>query len=262
MEEKKEDTQRSQFRRNDLYQTWNRQNKENDSEAFHQELWSTPKGSCKKNLVEQFRGLLISTVPSAVGLHLLPDTGLNKATGAAEEIRTQNNVSDPLLWSDNVSLSSQEQPFHLGYISPFKNQAQGIKRKLNFSEDEINFIEKKTRLQSQESGWFLYRKGRITASKCKRVASLKPTTFPSKTMKELLVNNTPQSTAMLQGLQNEDSIAEAFINKWDSEGKKGVLITKCGFFISKTHGFLGASPYGIITDEEESTPGVVELVKR
>lgn len=119
-------------------------------------------------------------------------------------------------------------------------------------------MEKKTRLQSQESDWFLYRKGRTTASKCKRVASLKATTSPSKTMKELLVN-TPQSTAMLQGLQNEDSMAEAFINKWDSEGKKGVLITKCGFFISKTHGFLGASPDGIITDEEESTPGIVEF---
>ena len=64
---------------------------------------------------------------------------------------------------------------------------------------------------------------------------------------------------MLQGLQNEDSIAEAFINKLENEGKKGVSITKCGFFISKTHGFLGASPDGIITDEEESTPGVVEL---
>ena len=38
-----------------------------------------------KNLVEQFRGLLISAVPSAVGLYLLPDTGLNKATGATEE---------------------------------------------------------------------------------------------------------------------------------------------------------------------------------
>ena len=31
------------------------------------------------------------------------------------------------------------------------------------------------------------------------------------------------------------------------------------FFISKTHGFLGASPDGIITDQEESTPGVVEF---
>ena len=73
------------------------------------------------NLVEQFRGLLISTVP-----HLLPDTGLNKATGATEEIRTQNNESDSPLSSDNVSLSRQEQPFHLGYISPFKNHPPSV----------------------------------------------------------------------------------------------------------------------------------------
>ena len=73
-------------------------------------------------------------------------------------------------------------------------------------------------------------------------------------MNELLVNNTPQFTAMLQGLQNEDSIAESFINKLNSERKKGVSITKCGFFTSKTHSFLGASPDGIITDEEESIP--------
>ena len=42
-------------------------------------------------------------------------------------------------------------------------------------------------------------------------------------------------------------------------GTKGVLITKCVFFISKTHGFLGARPDGIITDQEEITPGVVEF---
>ena len=42
-------------------------------------------------------------------------------------------------------------------------------------------------------------------------------------------------------------------------GTKGVLITKCVFFISKTHGFLGVRPDGIITDQDESTPGVVEF---
>lgn len=141
--------------------------------------------------------MLISTVPSAVGLHLLPTTGLNKATGAAEEIRTQNNESDPPLSSDHVSLSRQEQPFHLGYISPFKNhppsvdeikqKAQGIKKNSTSLKMKKKIIEKKTRLQSQESDWFLYRKGRA----CKRVASVKPATSPSKTVRELLVNNTP-----------------------------------------------------------------------
>ena len=77
---------------------------------------------------------------------------------------------------------------------------------------KTKIIEKKTRLQSQESDWFLYRKGRVSASKCKRVASLKPAPSPSKTVKELLVNNTPLSTAMLQAdLQNEKGIAEAFL---------------------------------------------------
>ena len=141
--------------------------------------------------------MLNSTVPSAVGLHLLPTTGLNKATGAAEEIITQNNESDPPLSSDHVSLSRQEQPFHLGYISPFKNhppsvdeikqKAQGIKKNSTSLKMKKKIVEKKTRLQSQESDWFLYRKGRA----CKRVASLKPATSPSKTVKELLVNNTP-----------------------------------------------------------------------
>ena len=136
----------------------------------------------------------INKVPSAVGLRLLPDPGLNEATEAIEEITEQNNATDPPLISDNPSV--QEQPFHLGCTSPFRNhpptvheikqKAQGIKRKLNFTEDEINFIEKKTKLQSQESDWFLYRKGRVTTYKCKR-----QTTSPSKTIKELLVNNTP-----------------------------------------------------------------------
>ena len=138
------------------------------------------------------------------------------------------------------SSSSQEQPFTLDCISRFKThppsvdeikpKGQGIKRELNFSESEIWYIEKKTRLQSQQSDWFLYRKGRMTSSKWKRVASIKPTTSPSKSIKEfkeLLVNNIPKSTAMLQGLQNEGNIAEAFIDKMETvEGKKGVIIAK------------------------------------
>lgn len=98
--------------------------------------------------------------------------------------------------------------FHVGCISPYaalppsvediKEKAKGIKRKLHFNKNEIEIVEKRTRLQSKNCDWFLYRKGRITASKCKRVASLKPTTSPSKTLKELLmVNKVPQTYAML-----------------------------------------------------------------
>ena len=97
--------------------------------------------------------------------------------------------------------------FNAGCISPFaalplslkniEEKGRKIQRKLNFTEEEIQQVEKKTRLQSRDSDWYLYRKGRITASKCKRVASLKPTT-----LKELfMINKVPQTSAMLQGLE-------------------------------------------------------------
>lgn len=62
--------------------------------------------------------MLISTVPSAVGLHLLPTTGLNKATGAAEEIRTQNNESDPPLSSDHVREIENNGLLFVSLVSP------------------------------------------------------------------------------------------------------------------------------------------------
>ena len=119
--------------------------------------------------------------------------------------------------------------FHVGYISPYaappppplqsvdeeiKEKGKGIKRKLHFNENKIEIAEKRTRLQSKSCDWFLNRKERITASKCKRVASLKPTTSPLKALKELLmVNKVPQTYAMPQGLKKEDAIADSFIYK-------------------------------------------------
>lgn len=171
----------------------------------------------------------------------------------------------------NKSLQSdQDNFFHVGCISPFaalppslkniEEKCRSIKRKLNFNEEEIQQVEKKTRLQSRDSDWYLYRKGRITASKCKRVASLKPTTSPSKTLKELLmINKVPQTSAMLQGLENEDAIADSFVEKMKTEGNHDFSFANCGFFISKTHGFLGASPDRIVHDPTEETPGVAEF---
>ena len=51
------------------------------------------------NLVAQFRGLLINTVPSAEGLHILPDPGLNEATEAIDEITEQTSTNGAPLTS-------------------------------------------------------------------------------------------------------------------------------------------------------------------
>ena len=108
--------------------------------------------------------------------------------------------------------------------------------------------------------WYRFKRGRIPASKCKRVASPKPSTSPTKTLKEVMgYSETPQTTAMTEGLEKEDEIAQVFISEMAKKGCSGVSLGGCGFFISKSHGFLGASPDRIIHLPTQSSPGVLEM---
>ena len=72
-----------------------------------------------ETLVSQFRGLLINTVPSAVGLHILPEI-----TEAIDEITEQTSTNGVLLTSIHGNPFSQEQPFTLDCTSPFKTHPQ------------------------------------------------------------------------------------------------------------------------------------------
>lgn len=71
-------------------------------------------------------------------------------------------------------------------LDEIKERGKAIKRKLQFTDDEIDSVEKKTKLQSDSIDWFKFRAGRITASHCKRITSLKSTTSPTKALKEVL----------------------------------------------------------------------------
>ena len=56
------------------------------------------------------------------------------------------------------------------------------------------------------------------------------------------------------------ALQKHFYKQVGQRGNEGSLSYEVWlFFISKTHGFLGARPDGIITDQEESAPGVVEF---
>lgn len=170
---------------------------------------------------EEVSSCLLTESPSTASIHEVPQV---------DTVKLEKSLK-----------SDQDNFFYVGCISPFtalppslkniEEKGRKIKRKLNFTEEEIQQVEKKTRLQSRDSDWYLYRKGRITASKCKRVASLKPTTSPSKTLKELLmINKVPQTSAMLQGLENEDAIADSFIEKMKTEENQDFSFANCGFF--------------------------------
>lgn len=129
----------------------------------------------------------------------------------------------------------KEQPVSLETII---NRAEKIKENLKVTYEEIQRIAAETKTQSKCKTWFLERRVRITASKCKR-AILKPTTSPTKAMREILDCNPKfQSVMMKQGLEDEKKILRSY------EKKVGCKVKESGFIICQSHPFLGASPDG------------------
>jgi len=95
------------------------------------------------NLAENFRKLVTETVPSAVLLHLLPDP---------DTCNSQRHQLDP----ENINDIREESPvvptFTLDYLSlmkplpssldEIKERGNAIKRKLQFTDDETDSVEK------------------------------------------------------------------------------------------------------------------------
>lgn len=64
---------------------------------------------------------------------------------------------------------------------------------------------------------------------------------------------------MREGIENEELIITQYKDKMQKGGHAGLEVNSCGFFVSKTHGFLGASPDGLVTEPSSENPsGLVE----
>jgi len=130
-----------------------------------------------------------------------------------------------------------------------KERFEKVKRNINFDEAKIKKIEEQTREQSNTHLWHHHRQPRITATKCYRIAVQRETTSPTKTIQEVLgYNKQFQSKYMQEGLKMEDNIIAAYKACKQQQGVTGITVKKCGFYISKHHGFLRASPDGLVHD--------------
>ena len=140
-------------------------------------------------------------------------------------------------------------------------RCERIKKGLFKTEDEIADIEYQTRRQSACQEWYNHRFGRVTASKSYRVGcSHKVGTSPTKIIKEVLnYGSNYQSSAMRDGLKNEQLVIDGYIEMMHQQGHEQVTVMQCGFFIEKENGVLGASPDGVITDPSRNDPhGIFE----
>ena len=115
------------------------------------------------------------------------------------------HLSDEKLPGEEYKIISpiKEHPVSLNEIL---NRAARVKENLAVTDAEREKIANLTKTQSKCQQWYEYRRVRITAAKCKR-AILKPSTSPTKAMKEILHYNMQyQSSMMQQGLQDEKNI--------------------------------------------------------
>lgn len=86
-------------------------------------------------------------------------------------------------------------------------------------------------------------------------------TSPTKIIQDVLGYKKPfQSKYMQEGLEMEDRIIAAYKLLKQGEGVTDISVEKCGFFISKHHGLLGASPDGLVCDPSaEDSKGLLEV---
>lgn len=216
-----------------------------DVRALDQRTWPEDRVKNMLNLVKEYQ----EKTDRAVGwLHIL-----------LQDVRPQTVEQGNETDEANVDLLPPVKE-HPVSISTLRERCQEVERKLNISESEIYDIERMTRGQSNNT-WYSQRRVRITASKCHRVAAMKESTSPTKAVQEILHYNTPyQSQSMKQGLEQETSILENYKKMMHEKGNIGLDITQCGFFVSKDHGFLGASPDALVDDPSiADTKGLVEI---
>ena len=118
-------------------------------------------------------------------------------------------------------------------------KAERVKRRLFESVSERNEIEQETRNQHTSALWYNIRQPQITASQTKRCL-LREATSPTKAISDVFQYKPfIQTRLMKEGIEMEPKTIERFSKE------TGNIVRKCGFFISETHPFLGASPDGL-----------------
>jgi len=203
-----------------------------------------PSYVAQKDLALQFQSLLLKCTPIAVGLHVMAEPEVEEAVNEVEhqerlegneDVSSNAQASQPELYSIENFLPLPG----VSTLPQIKDACVAGKRKLSFSDEEIGIVEKKTRSQSNCADWYRFKRGRISASKCKRVASLKPSISATKTRKEVVgYSETPQTTAMREGLEKEDEIAQGFISEMAKKGCSGVSLEGCEFFYQQISWFF------------------------
>ena len=147
-----------------------------------------------------------------------------------------------------MSSSSVPTSSTLPGIERLKKSVSTFEESLNISDEKIREIELNTREQRESTLWFQARRYRITSSLFGQVLRRKEQTPPDSLVLQILQPKQFSTPATQWGVCNESRAREEYIQHQLTCGKDGLVVAPAGFFISKSHPFLGASPDGAVYD--------------
>ena len=129
-----------------------------------------------------------------------------------------------------------------------KETIVAFKESLKLSAEKLREIEQTTREQRNSSLWFSVRRYRITASIFGKILHRLSTTSPDSLVLSILEPRSFTSAATTWGIENESKAIEQYISYQHQQRSKELTVGPCGFLISGSHPFLGATPDGTVYD--------------
>jgi len=141
-------------------------------------------------------------------------------------------------YGPNASAPSLE----LDNPSEYATQCAKFVESLQLSAEDRTSLERATVGQSTCAEWMSARRSRLTASNFVTPCRMRATTSTAKTVEKLLYGAPINSPAILWGREHEDVALEKL------QIEKQISVEKCGLFVHLEHGFLGASPDGLVAD--------------
>ena len=136
-------------------------------------------------------------------------------------------------------------------VSAIKTSVEAFKGSLKMSAEKLREIEQNTREQRDSPLWFSVRRYRITASRFGEIFRRRINTPPDRLVLSILEPRSISSVAIDWGVKNESKAIQFYISYQHVQGLDNLTVGPCGFFISESHSFLGATPDGTVYDPSD-----------
>lgn len=144
----------------------------------------------------------------------------------------------------NVLASLYKEEYKTYSLEQLQELAHSLK--LTISQEECQEIEKLTRSQTASKKWFLYRKGRVTASNFKAVVHTNIIKPSCSLIKKLCYPVRFKAEATAYGCHHEKTALEQY-KKIHFESHDNARYRQSGLVINTNYPYFGASPDGIVT---------------